>query len=344
IDALYIGNNSAGRLIGQEHVAGVISDQLGINIPSTRIENACSSGSVALRQAFYAIKSGVFERALVLGIEKMTDVPPSITIEMLMTGNDSMWEGLFGLTPPAAYALIARAHMHRYGTTKEQLSMVAVKNHKNGSKNPYAQFQREISLNEALNAPMVADPLNLFDCSPITDGAAAIILTAGEVAKKYTDAPVYIIGTGQASDALTVCGKNDLTRMDAVIKSSQMAYSMAGVEPSDIDLAEVHDCFTIAEIIAIEDLGFVKKGEGGRAIKEGVTEIGGKIPINPSGGLKARGHPIGATGVAQAIEIFWQLRQEAGKRQVGNAEIGLSENHGGIGATGSTTIYSLKPK
>lgn len=341
IDALYIGNNAAGRLIGQEHVAGVVADSLGVTIPSTRIENACSSGSVALREAFYAIKSGIFNKVLVIGVEKMTDTPRSLTFEMLLTGHDSLWEGVFGFMPAAGYALLARAHMCKYGTKKEHLSMVAVKNHRNGAKNPYAHFQREITLERALGAPMIADPLNLFDCSPISDGAAAVILTAEEFARKYTDVPVYIIGSGQSSDSLTVHGKRDLTTIDSVVTSARMAYSMAGVEPKDIDVAEVHDCFTIAEIMVIEDLGFVEKGKGGKALEEGITEIGGKIPVNPSGGLKARGHPVGATGIAQSIEIFWQLRQEAEGRQVSNAEIGLSENHGGIGATGSVMIYSL---
>lgn len=344
VEALYVGNNSAGRLIGQEHVAGLIADQLGVTVPSTRTENACSSGSVALREAFYAIKAGIFDKVLVLGVEKMTEVPPTLAFEMLVTGNDSIWEGFFGLTPAAAYALMTRAHMHKYGTRKEQISMVAVKNHRNGARNPYAQFQREITLERALNSPIIADPLNLFDCSPLTDGAAAVVVTSEEVAKTHTDAPIYIVGTGQASDSLTVHGKRDIATMDSVVKSAHMAYSMAGIESKDIDLAEVHDCFTIAEIMVIEGLGLVEMGKGGKATEEGLTEIDGKIPINPSGGLKAKGHPIGATGVAQAVEIFWQLRQEAGRRQVSNARIGLSENHGGIGATGSTTIYSVQPR
>ena len=220
------------------------------------------------------------------------------------------------------------------------MAKVAVKNHHNATLNPIAQFSREITVEDVLNSPMIADPLTLLDCSPITDGAAAMILCKAELAKKYTDNPVYIIGSGQASDTLALHSRKSLTTLEATVKAAREAYKQAGINPEDVDLAEVHDCFTIAEIVAIEDLGFCKKGEGGKLVEEGATEIGGRIPINTSGGLKAVGHPVGATGIKQAIEIVLQLRGEAGKRQVEDAEIGLTHNVGGSGATAVVHIFS----
>ena len=340
IDAIYLGNMSAGRFIGQEHVAAMVSGELGLSIPASRIEGACASGGLALRQGIFSILSGQHDIVLVGGAEKMTDLMTDGVTSSLMGAADQEWEAYYGVTFPSLYAMIARRHMHEYGTTREQMAKVAVKNHHNGSLNPIAQFRNEITVEQVLNSPMVADPLTLFDCSPITDGAAALILCKDELAKKYTDEPIYIVGSGQASDTLALHDRKSLTTLDATVKAAQEAYKQAGITPKDINLAEVHDCFTIAEIVATEDLGFCKKGEGGKLLDEGATELTGRIPINTSGGLKAVGHPVGATGVKQAIEIVLQLRGKAEKRQIKDAKIGLTHNVGGSGATAVVHIFS----
>jgi len=267
------------------------------------------------------------------GIEKMNDVAGSTATETLIMAADQEWEAFFGATFPGLYAMIAMKHMHDYGTTKEQLAQVAVKNHANGTLNPYAQYQREITLEQAVNAAPVAYPLGLLDCSPVTDGAASIVLCAADKAKNYTDKPVKIIGSGQASDTLALHARRDICTLDSTVYAAKMAYKQANITPKDVDFAEVHDCFTIGEICAIEDLGFVKKGEGGSAVENKITTLDGSLPVNTSGGLKSKGHPVGATGVAQMVEITQQLRGEAGKRQVKNANIGLAHNVGGSGAT-----------
>ena len=336
IDALYVGSMSPGRFVGQEHVGALVVDSSGLsimNIPATRVESACASGGMALRQAYIAVASGMHDIVVVGGVEKMTDVVGGEATNILAMAADQEWEAFFGVTFPALYAMIARRHMYEYGTTREQLAMVAVKNHENGLLNPHAQFHRKITVDDVLNSPKVADPLTLLDCSPISDGAAALILAPLDKAKEYTDKIVKIIGSGQASDSLALHGREDICTLKATVEAGRQAYKQAGIEPKDIDVAEVHDCFTIAEILAMEDLGFVKKGEGGKAVEEGRTRIDGDIPINPSGGLKAKGHPVGATGIAQAAEIVLQLRGEADKRQVKDAEIGLTHNIGGSGAS-----------
>lgn len=344
IDALYGGNMSSGLFVNQEHTAALIAEAVGLtekHIPATRVEDACASGGVALRQGYISVASGVHDIVVVGGAEKMTDVSPNMATDALATAGDQEWEAFFGMTFPGLYAMIARRHMHEYGTTKEQLGMVAVKNHHNGSMNPYAHFQKEITLEQALNSTMIAEPLGLFDCSPISDGAAALILCPLERAKEFTDNPVKIIASAQASDTLALHARRDICTMDATVTAAKNAYKQANKKPEDIDVAEVHDCFTINEILAVEDLGFAKKGEGGKATEEGLTRLDGKIPVNPSGGLKAKGHPVGATGVAQAVEIVTQLRGEAGKRQVKNANIGMTHNIGGSGATCVIHIFEV---
>jgi len=336
IDALYVGSMSAGRFIGQEHVGALVADCAGFShthIPAVRVESACASGGLAIRQAYMSVASGMNDIVVVGGVEKMTDVVGGEATNTLATAADQEWEAFFGATFPGLYAMIATRHMHEYGTTREQLAQVAVKNHANGSLNPNAQFQRPISLENVLNATMVSYPLSILDCSPVSDGAAAVILCAADKAKKYTDKPVKIIGSGQASDTLALHGRKDICTLEATVHAAKMAYKQANIQPKDIDLAEVHDCFTIAEILAIEDLGFVKKGEGGKAIDRKITTRDGEIPINTSGGLKAKGHPVGATGVAQIAEIVTQLQGKAGKRQVNGAKIGLTHNIGGSGAS-----------
>ncbi|MCZ7355449.1 MAG: thiolase domain-containing protein [Candidatus Methanoperedens sp.] len=342
IEALYVGNMSGGRFIEQEHLGALIADYSGLaslHIPSTRVEAACASGGLALRQGIIAVASGYHDIVIAGGAEKMTDVDVVTTTDALAAAADREWEGVMGATFPGLYAMIAKLHMHKYGTTKEQLAQVAVKNHHNGTMNPKAQFQNEITVDTVLNSVMVADPLHVFDCSPITDGASAVVIAPADIAKKYTDTPVYVKASAQASGTLSLHDRPDITTIDATTAAANRAYKMAKITSKDIDFAEVHDCFTIAEICAIEDLGFVKKGEGGKATEEGMTAIGGKIPINPSGGLKACGHPVGATGVKQAVEITLQLRGDAGKRQIDGAEIGLTHNVGGSGGTAVVHIF-----
>jgi len=342
IDALYVGNMSGGRFIEQEHLGALIADYAGLaslHIPATRVEAACASGGLALRQGIIAVASGYHDIVIAGGVEKMTDVDVETTTDALAAAADREWEGIMGATFPGLYAMIAKLHMHKYGTTSEQLASVAVKNHHNGTMNPKAQYQNEISIEAVLRSVMVADPLHVLDCSPITDGASAVVLAPAGIAKKYCDTPIRVIASAQASGTLALHDRYDITTLDATVVAANRAYKMAKLKPKDIDFAEVHDCFTIAEICAIEDLGFVKKGQGGKFSLEGNTAIGGKIPINPSGGLKACGHPVGATGIKQAVEIALQLRGGAGKRQIDGAEIGLTHNVGGSGGTAVVHIF-----
>lgn len=344
IDAMYIGNMSGGRFIGQEHIGALIADYSGLagsglNIPSTHVEAACASGGLALRQAIMAVASGYHDMVIAGGVEKMTDVSVDETTDVLAAAADREWEGIMGATFPGLYALIACRHMYEFGTTKEQLACVAVKNHHNATMNPKAQYQNEITVDMVLNSLMVADPLHIFNCSPITDGAAAVVVVPAEKARKYTDTPIYVKASAQASGSLALHDRPSLTTIDATVVAAQRAYNMAGLKPKEINFAEVHDCFTIAEICAIEDLGFTSKGTGGKFTEDGCTAIGGQIPVNTSGGLKAKGHPVGATGVAQAVEAVLQLRGEAGKRQLDGPEYGLTQNVGGSGATAVVHIF-----
>jgi len=342
IDAMYVGNMSAGRFIEQEHIGALIADYSGLateNIPSTRVEAACASGGLAFREAVIAVASGMANIAVAAGVEKMTDVDTSLSTDALAAAADREWEGAVGATFPGLYAMIATDYMHRYPLTREQLAQVAIKNHYNGARNPIAQFQKEITLDTVLNSTMVADPLRLFDCSPITDGAAAVVVAPLETAKKYTDTPIKVLATAQASDTIALHDRRDISTLDATVAAGNRAFKMAGLERKDIDFVEVHDCFTIAEICAIEDLGFCKKGEAGRLTAEGYTALDGNLPVNTSGGLKACGHPVGATGIKQVYEAVLQLRGDAGKRQVAGAEIGMTQNVGGTGATVAAHIF-----
>lgn len=340
IDAGFVGTMASGRLIGQEHVGALIADYMGLNpIPVTRVEGACASGGIALRQAYTAVASGVADIVVAGGVEKMTDLDTSGVSDALGGAGDQEWELFMGATFPGLYALMARRHMLEYGTTEEMLAAVAVKNHKHGAKNPYAQYQNEITIETVLKSKIVADPLKVFDCSPITDGAAGVILAPLDIAYSYTKKPIEIVASAQASDTISLSARKSLTEIAATRIAAQKAYKDAKVTPKDIDVVEVHDCFTIAEIMAIEDLGFFKKGEGGKASLEGRTTFGGDVVVNTSGGLKAAGHPVGATGIKQAVEITWQLRGQAEGRQVKDAEYGLSHNVGGSGATAVVHIY-----
>ena len=307
--------------------------------PNFRVEGACATGSVALRTGWMNVASGLADLVLVVGAEKMTEVPTSVATDIMGRGGDAIWEYPFGTTFPGYYAMIANAHMAEFGTTEEQLAMVAVKNHYYGNLNPFAHMQKEITLEKALTSFTVAHPLKLYDCSLITDGAAAILLASEKRAKSISSKPVWMVGLGLATDTMRITERNSLTSIMAVREATKAAYKMAGVGPSDIDVATVHDCFTIAEIVAYEDLGFCERGEGGKLIEAKETYISGKIPVNVDGGLKSKGHPLGATGVSMAIEITKQLRGEAGERQVKNAEIGLTHNVGGTGQVVAIHIF-----
>jgi len=343
IDSMYVGNMSGGLFVGQEHIGALMADYLGVTpIPATRVESACASGGVAVRQAFIEIASGMSDIVLAGGVEKMLDVDTGEATLALATAADQEYEVYNGVTFPGLYAMIAHLHMQKYGTTSEQLAAVAVKNHRNGKLNPNAQFPFEVTVDQVLNSTMICDPLHLLDCSPITDGAAAVVLCPLEIASKFTGKqPVKITGVGQATDFLALHQRKDPSWLEAVEKAANTAYKMADKTPKDIDVCEVHDCFTIAEICVIEALGFAEKGKGGYMAASGRTAIDGEIPVNTSGGLKAKGHPVGATGTAQVIEIVEQLRGEAGDRQVKNARVGMTQNMGGSGASAVCHILEV---
>jgi len=337
IQALFIGNMSAGRFVGQEHLAVLAADQAGLlPIPATRCEAACASGSLAFRKAYLSILSGEYDVVMVGGTEKMTDIKGTGAIAALMGAGDQEWESSIGLTFTGMYAIMARAYMKKYGLTREELALIPVKNHKHGLNNPYAQFNYPVTVEQVMNSSMIADPLRLLDCSPITDGSAAVVLASEEAAKNFEN-PIWILGSGQASDSLALHNRESITEIKASQIAARIAYEKAGLKPENMDVAEVHDCFSIEEIFAYEDLGFAEKGRGKDLLLNKETEIGGRIPVNPDGGLKL-GHPVGATGIKQIIEITKQLRGTAAN-QVNNANIGLAHNIGGTGATALVHIF-----
>jgi acetyl-CoA C-acetyltransferase len=342
IDSMYVGCMSSGLFVGQEHLASLLSDYLGVSsIPACRVESACASAGVAFRLGYIEVASGVNDIVLVGGVEKMTDVGGDGATYALATAADQEYEVYHGVTFPGLYAMVANEHMNRFGTTREQLAHVAVKNHKHGSMNRRAQYPFEVTVEGVLSSVLVADPLRILDCSPITDGAAAAILCPLDMAKKLSKKPlVKVTGSGHATDTIALHDREDMTEFAATKKAAERAYKMAEVGPADIDFAEVHDCFTIAEICVIEALGFAEQGQGGRAAESGLTALGGRIPVNTSGGLKSKGHPVGATGIAQIVELTEQLRGESGKRQVKGAKRGLAQNMGGTG--GSSTVHILE--
>ncbi len=339
IQALYFGNVTGGEGERQLHMGPLAASILGLpTIPTTRFENACATSHAAFRHAVMEIASGVSDVVLVGGAERVLQVPTDVATEYFAYCSDAAFEQPAGLTFPGVFALIARAHMDKYGTTEEQMAHVAVKNHRHGALNPKAQFQKEISLQTVLESPYVADPLKLFDCCPFTDGGAALVLAGEEVARRHRRA-IWVLGTQAASDTMFVHEKRDLSRVTATERAALGAYRQAGKTPADVDVAELHDCFTIAEIVATEGLGFFEPGTGGFAAEKGWTSLGGKLPVNPSGGLKAKGHPIGATGAAQIAEIVTQLRGEAGPRQVDGCSVGLTHTLGGNTATVLVSLF-----
>ena len=339
IESMYVGAMSAGLFVGQEHIASLLSDYLGNDgIPAAHVESACASGGIAVRQGYIEVASGVSDIVLAGGVEKMND-GADVTFA-LATASDQEYEAFHGVTFPGLYAMIARAHMEKYGTTREQLAEVAVKNHEHGLKNPNAQFQMAISRDTVMKSTMVADPLRLLDCSPVTDGAAAVIICSEDVAKKSGRPMVKFRASSQATDSLALHSRKDLASLPSVARAAEKAYKDADTKPEDIDVIEVHDCFTIAELVVTEELGIVERGKSGAAVEAGITRLGGKIPVNTSGGLKSKGHPVGATGAAQIIEIVEQLRGDSGDRQVSDARLGLAQNMGGSG--GSCVIHILE--
>jgi len=339
IDGIFVGQMS-DSYEHQAHIAPMIDDWLHLlPIPAFRIEAACASSSVAMRSAIFAIQSGMHKVALVGGVEKMTNLPTARVTEILGMASDFPFEQWHGITFPGIFAMMATAHMAKYGTTEQQLAKVAVKNHENGALNPKAHFQKKITVDDVLSSRPVAWPLKLYDCSPITDGASCLVLTSPALARRFTDIPVHIIGSAQVQDTLGLFEREDVASMAVTKLAARQAYKMAGVNAKRISVAEVHDCFTIAEIIAYEALGFCKPGQGGKLIDDGATALGARMPVNTSGGLKAKGHPVGATGTAQAYEIYLQLTGQAEKRQVKGAEIGLTQNVGGSASTGVVQIY-----
>jgi acetyl-CoA acetyltransferase len=339
VEALYYGNVVGGETEKQLHTGPQAASLLGIpTVPTTRFETACASSHAAFRHAVMEIAAGVSDIVLVGGAERVLNVTTEESTEYFAYASDASWEQPLGLTFPGVFALIARAHMKKYGTTEEQMAAVAVKNHRHGTLNPKAQFQREITIEQVMRSAKIADPLKLYDCCPFSDGGAAVVLAAEEVARTRPRA-VWVLASAAASDAMLLHDKRDLSRVPATERAAAAAYGQAGLAPTDIDVVELHDCFTMAEIVATEGLGFFEPGTGGLAAEKGWTSLGGRIPVNTSGGLKAKGHPIGATGAAQIAEVVTQLRGEAGARQVDGAARGLTHTLGGNTATVLVSIF-----
>jgi len=338
IDAIYIANFSSS-FSNQCHLPAVLASKLNIHKEITRVESACASGGLAIKEASIAIRSGIYDKILVVGAEKMTSMSSGHTNGIIARAADQE-EINHGTTFPGLYALMAKRHFFEYGTNEEHLAKIAVKNHNNALKNPNAQFHKKITINDVLTSSYVASPLKKYDCSPISDGAAALVMCSSKTAKKYSDSPIKLIGIGHDVGGIELYRRKEITTMPSVVNAAKKAFSMAKVTAKDIDVAELHDCFTIAELIEMEDIGFCKKGNGKQLIEDGATEIDGTIPISPCGGLKAKGHPLGATGVSQAVEIVKQLQFEAKERQIATADIGLCCNVGGSGGSAVISIFS----
>jgi acetyl-CoA acetyltransferase len=344
VAGIYFGNVVGEAGERQLHMGPQVASVLGIPaVAATRFETACASSHAAFRHALFEIASGTADVLLVGGAERVLTMPTDRSTEVFAYASDAVFEQPAGLTFPGVFALIARAHMTKHGTTEEQMAHVAVKNHRHGTLNPKAQFQKEITLEQVMKSAKVADPLKLYDCCPFSDGAAAVVIAAEDVARR-TRRPVWVLGSAQAGDAMCLHDKRDLTRALATERAAQAAYRQAGLGPRDVDVVELHDCFTIAEILATEGLGLVEPGTGGVAAEKGETSLGGRIPVNTSGGLKAKGHPIGATGAAQIVEVATQLREEAGPRQVEGARVGLTHTLGGNTATVLVSVFGREPR
>lgn len=341
IQALYLGNFNSQFLCYQGHMGPLASEVLELgNIPTVRTEGACASGSLAFRQALIAVAAGVYDVVIVGGVEKMTHRDTATVTTGIASAADIELEVNLGVTFPSIFAMIANRYFYEYGDVRDAMAMCAVQNHEHALLNPDAQMQKRITVENVKAGAPISSPLTVFDCSLVTDGSAFVVLAATDVAKSFAKQRlVEVIGSGHAGDTITAHTKRSLTTLNATVNAAKQAYAMAGLTPNDINLAEVHDCFTITQILNTEDLGFFEKGSGGRAVLEGKTSLQGSIPINASGGLKAKGHPIGATGLSQIYEIIIQIRGEAGARQVKGAEIGLTHNLGGTAATCVINIF-----
>ena len=341
IDEAYIGHQGVGG--GQlAHVGPQMVDAIGLtSLPVTRVENACASSSYAFQMGVASILAGKAKVVLVGGVEKITEISGNKIREWMGVAGDVEWDRASGLTFPGVYAMCAMQHMERFGTTREQLSQVAIKNHENGVHNPKAHLKRRITIDQARKAPVVSYPLNIFDCCINSSGAAVLLLCEASLADRYSSAPVYLLGMGVASASPNLGYRRDLTTFEATVQAAGQAYASAELGPEDVDVIELHDCFTISEIISYEDLGLCPKGRGGRLIEEGRTNLSGEKPVNPSGGLKSKGHPIGATGAAQIYEIVHQLRGDAREkeRQVQGARVGLTHNMGGFATSVTVNIF-----
>ncbi|HJM42670.1 MAG: thiolase domain-containing protein [Nitrospinota bacterium] len=343
VQVAYCGNGYGGLASRQAGLIGQLAlGQVGITkIPVTRVENACASSSCAFREAWMAVAGGFYDVALAFGVEKMTERSTADVTRALAAAADVDLETKYGFTFPGFNAAVARRHMDLFGTTREQLALVAVKNHRHGLANPKAHFRKAITVEDVTASPLVADPLRLYDCCPASDGAAAAVLVAADYARRAGRPSVRIAAAVQTSG--TFAEDREITTFDPTVAAAELAWETAGIGPEDVDVSEVHDCFTIDEIMHYEDLGFCPKGEGGRFVEEGHSTLGGRLPVNPGGGLKARGHPVGATGVAQVAELVWQLRGEAEGRQVENGRVGVAHCTGGAmhGDLGAVTVIVL---
>lgn len=339
IKAGYI-SNVFGVADKQVHLGPVVMSNLGISErPSLSIESACGSGSVSFREAFANVAAGFYDVVLVTGVEKVTHTGTEWTTTYFSYCSDFFYEGQAGASFPGLFASMARAYLTEFKATEEDLAMVAVKNHENGFLNPKAHLRKKITVDDVMNSAVVASPLKLYDCCPFSDGASSVILCNEKFAKDHTKDYIRVIGSGRGGSPAALQGREHLTTIPSTKIAAEAAYKMAGITPKDIDFAEVHDCFTIAEIVDTEDLGFFEKGKGVEGVREGQTARNGGIPINPSGGLKSKGHPIGATGVGQIVEVFDQLTGKAGERTIKDAKIGLTQNFGATGASCAVHIF-----
>jgi acetyl-CoA C-acetyltransferase len=340
LDAIFIANMMGSKSADQSHLGSLISTELGISVDSTRVEAACASGGLAFLRASESILSGRYKKVLVVGVEKMTDLSGGDVSSALMEAGDEEWETSQGATFAGLYALVARSYMERYRVKEEDLALVPVKNHYHASLNPNAHFRNQITVSDVMKSSYVASPIKLLDCSPISDGAAALVLADTSLIKMKGQ--VVLLGSGAATDTLSLAERGDFTSFKSARIASELAFKEAGITPSDIDFAEVHDCFSIAEVLAMEDLGFYEKGKAVNALRKKETTLGGKLPINLSGGLKGCGHPVGATGVKQIVEVTKQLLGKSEERQAKDVEIGLTHNIGGSGATCAVNIFGKK--
>jgi acetyl-CoA C-acetyltransferase len=338
IGAVYLGNFISGPLNGKEVLAGLVADQLGLpNVPCTKVEGACASGGIAFRHACLAVASGQCDAALAVGVETMTHAPTAATTAALNCAMDNENDGPSGLTFPGLFGLAWRQHAQRHGTTRAQVSAVVRKNKRNGLRNPLAQMGAELTDEQIAASIAICDPLQLYDCCPTSDGAAALVVVARDLARRLPRIPIDVLATVQTRGSARIAGHRDLCSFDATVSAATLAYRTAGVGPRDIDVCELHDCFSIAEIVDSEDLGLVPRGHGGGWAAEGRTGIGGDVAINPSGGLLAKGHPVGATGVAQLYEVVHQLRGTH-PNPVPGAAIGMTHNLGGTGVACTVSI------